>query len=280
MCEFCLKHAEGKKWYLEAKNYSEDLASDVNRRQMVSEFFQHPEDASKFIESTERLQRLPKFVRDWFVYMITRKQKKVHYGQVVPIEDVEKIFELTNSIVRVACYCRYNTVGKEKRYCYGISLSPETGIAEIVKGIPDNFLTGPNTSGLETLTREEALESFRKHEREGLCHTVWTFMTPFIGGLCNCDRSDCWAMRFTLSQNVPVMFRAEYVGQIEPEACNGCRACLHQCQFGALTWSASNKKAVIDQRWCYGCGICRAVCKTNAITLIDRAQCRVAASLW
>ncbi len=280
MCEFCLKHAEGKKWYLEAKNYSEDLASDVNRRQMVSEFFQHPEDASKFIESTERLQRLPKFVRDWFVYMITRKQKKVHYGQVVPIEDVEKILELTNSIVRVACYCRYNTVGKEKRYCYGISLSPETGIAEIVKGIPDNFLTGPNTSGLETLTREEALESFRKHEREGLCHTVWTFMTPFIGGLCNCDRSDCWAMRFTLSQNVPVMFRAEYVGQIEPDACNGCRACLHQCQFGALTWSASNKKAVIDQRWCYGCGICRAVCKTNAITLIDRTQCGVAANLW
>ncbi len=280
MCEFCLKHGEGKKWYLEAKNYSEDLASDVERRKMVAEFFEHQDEIPRFVEKTDRLQNLPKFVRDWFVYMITRKQKKVHYGQVVPIEDVEKIFNFTNSIVRVACYCRYNTINKEKRYCYGISLSPESGIAEIVKGLGDSFLTGPYTAGLENLTREEALEAFRKHEREGLCHTVWTFQTPFIGGLCNCDRSDCWAMRFTLSRGIPVMFRAEYVGQIEPDVCNGCRACLHQCQFGALTWSASNKKAVIDQRWCYGCGICRAVCRPNAISLIERSECQAAANIW
>ena len=280
MCEFCLKHGEGKKWYLEAKNYSEDLASDVSRRQMITQFFEHPEEPSKFVEKTERLQALPKFVRDWFVYLITRKQKKIHYGQVVPIEDVEKIFNLTNSIVRVACYCRYSTLGKEKRYCYGISLSPESNMAEIMAGLDSSFLTGPDTSGLERLTREKALEAFRKHEREGLCHTVWTFNTPFIGGICNCDRSDCWAMRFTMSQGVPVMFRAEYVGQIEPDACNGCRECIRQCQFGALTWSASNKKAVIDQRWCYGCGICRAVCKENAITLVERAQCPTAANLW
>ncbi len=280
MCEFCLKHGEGKKWYLEARNYSEDLASDIDRRKMIADFFEHQDEIPRFVAKADRLQTLPKFVRDWFVYMITRKQKKVHYGQVVPIEDVEKIFDLTNSIVRVACYCRYNTIGKEKRYCYGISLTPDSGMADIIKGLGDSFLTGPFTAGLETLTREEALESFQRHEREGLCHTVWTFQTPFIGGLCNCDRSDCWAMRFTLSHGIPVMFRAEYVGQIEPDACNGCRACLHQCQFGALSWSASNKKAVIDQRWCYGCGICRAVCREKAISLVERAQCPAAANMW
>ncbi len=31
MCEFCHKHGEGKKWYLQAANYSEDLLSDVRR---------------------------------------------------------------------------------------------------------------------------------------------------------------------------------------------------------------------------------------------------------
>jgi len=279
MCEFCLKHGEGKKWYLEAKNYSEDLASDVKRRKMIAKFFEHPADPGQLVQQAERLQKLPKFVRDCFVYLITRKQKKIHYGQVVPIEDVEKIFQLTNSIVRVACYCRYQTLGKEKRYCYGISLSPETGMGEIVAGLSDSFLSGPDTAGLETLTREEALEAFRKHEREGLCHTVWTFRTPFIGGLCNCDRSDCWAMRFTLSHQVPIMFRAEYVGQIDADACNGCRQCIRQCQFGAMTWSAANKKAVIDQQWCYGCGICRAVCTENAIALVDRAQSSVG-NLW
>ena len=28
MCEFCTAHGEGKKWYLEMKNYAEELAHD------------------------------------------------------------------------------------------------------------------------------------------------------------------------------------------------------------------------------------------------------------
>ncbi len=27
MCEFCTKHGEGKKWYLQMKNYAEELSS-------------------------------------------------------------------------------------------------------------------------------------------------------------------------------------------------------------------------------------------------------------
>ncbi len=281
MCEFCLKHGEGKKWYLQAKNYSDDLMSDARRRNMISGFFQNPGQVAEGVTKLEGLAKTPKFMRDIFVYLVTRKQKETHYGQVVPIEDLEKILEMTNSIVRVACYCRMNTVGKEKRYCYGISVSPEGGgIAEILRGLSDNFLTGPETSGLERITREEALAAFRAHEREGLCHTIWTFRTPFIGGICNCDRADCWAMRFTVSQGVPMMFRAEYVGKIDPDSCNGCRECMRQCQFGALAFSASNKKATIDSRACYGCGICRSVCKQDAITLVDRATDPVAAQIW
>jgi Pyruvate/2-oxoacid:ferredoxin oxidoreductase delta subunit len=247
---------------------------------MIREFFTDPEDPGKFMETAQELDKVPKFVRDGFVYLITRERKQVHYGQVIPIEDVARILKLTNSIVRVACYCRYSILGKEKRYCYGISLSPESNVAEIVAGLDKSFLTGPETAGMERLTREQALEAFRAHEREGLCHTVWTFQTPFIGGICNCDRSDCWAMRYTMSRNIPLMFRAEYVGQINADACNGCRQCIRQCQFGALTWSASEKKAVIDQRWCYGCGICRAVCQQKAIKLVSRAKCPAAANLW
>ena len=39
MCEFCTKHGEGKKWYLNAKNYSNDLLSDIRRREYVKDFF-------------------------------------------------------------------------------------------------------------------------------------------------------------------------------------------------------------------------------------------------
>jgi len=281
MCEFCLKHGEGEKWYLQAKNYSEDLLSDARRRGFIQEFFADPEAVRKDVEGIDRLERAPAFIRGVVSRLITRKMKKVHFGQIVPFEDIEKIFDLTNSIVRVACLCRHVTLGEEKRYCYGISLSPEGGkFAEIIRGMDQSFFGGPDTSAFETLGREEALSAFHAHEQEGLCHSVWTFHTPFIGGICNCDRSDCLAMRCTVSHHVPVMFRSEYVARVNPDECAGCRECMRVCQFGAITYSAANQKAVIDQGWCYGCGICRSVCKKEAIQLEDRVKVPAVANLW
>ncbi|ACM20427.1 iron-sulfur cluster-binding protein [Geotalea daltonii FRC-32] len=284
MCEFCLKHGEGEKWYLQAKNYSEDLLSDLRRRRFM-EHFADPEQfgpqTNRSVQRLERLHRLPWFIRNVVGRLVTRRMKKQHFGQVVPIEEIEQIFQFTNSVVRVACICRQNTVGKEKRYCYGISMGPDGGKAlEIFQGVDGSFYGGPADDKHEILTKEEALAAMRAHELEGLCHTVWTFQTPFIGGICNCDRTDCLAMRATVTHDVPVMFRAEYVAEIDPESCSGCRQCMRLCQFGALGYSASNKKAVVDQTHCYGCGICRSACKTNAISLDDRAKSPVAAHLW
>jgi Pyruvate/2-oxoacid:ferredoxin oxidoreductase delta subunit len=281
MCEFCLKHGEGKKWYLQAKNYSDDLLSDVRRRRMIENFFSDPEALARDVDRLAQLEKLPAFIKSVLRRFITRKIKKEHFGQVVPIEEVEQIFGFVNSIVRVACICRHLTLGEEKRYCYGISLSPDGGkFAEIICGLDKGFLAGPDNQGLETVTKEEALSAFRQHERDGLCHTIWTFRAPFIGGVCNCDRSDCLAMRTTVTNAFPVMFRAEYVARVDPDRCVGCRECMRVCQFGAITYSASHEKAVIDQKWCYGCGICRSVCKQDAITLVDRSQVPVAADLW
>jgi hypothetical protein len=38
------------------------------------------------------------------------------------------------------------------------------------------------------------MAAFRANEQEGLCHTFWTFQTPFIGDICNCDLTDYLAM--------------------------------------------------------------------------------------
>jgi NAD-dependent dihydropyrimidine dehydrogenase PreA subunit len=154
------------------------------------------------------------------------------------------------------CICRHSILGKEKRYCYGISLAPNGGaLAEIIRGVDKSYYSGPDTTGLEALTKEEAVSAFHEHEKEGLCHTVWTFHAPFIGGICNCDRADCLAMRSTVTEGIPVMFRGEYVAEVNAEECSGCRQCMRVCQFGAIKYSASDKKAVIDKRWCYGCAV-------------------------
>ncbi|MFC2005634.1 ATP-binding protein [Chloroflexota bacterium] len=281
MCEFCHKHGEGKKWYLQAKNYSEDLLSDLRRRKFIADFFAHPKDLAEDIAKLERLSQAPAFVRSILTPYISNRQKRTHFGQVLPIEDIDQIFGFVNSVIRAACICRHATLGTEQRYCYGVSMVPQEGkFAQIIREIDMGYLTGPDTAGLETLTKEEALASMREHEKEGLCHTVWTFVAPFIGGICNCDRSDCMAMRTTVTYGLPVMFRAEYVAEVNPELCNGCRQCMRVCQFGAIGYGTANKKVVIDPRRCYGCGICRASCTKDAIILHDRSAVPIAATIW
>ncbi len=281
MCEFCTQHGEGKKWYLQAKHYGEDLLSDVRRRRLITDFFGHPEQPDRDSKQLDKLRKAPAFIQQAIRKQGVRRMKKVHFGQVVPLEEVEQIFGFVNSIVRLPCICRHNTVGREARYCYGVSMGPGGGVfADLVKGLDNSFVRGPDTSFFEELTSEEALQAFADHEKEGLCHTVWTFVTPFIGGVCNCDRSDCLAMRATVVNDFKLMFRAEYVAEVNPDSCSGCRSCMRVCQFGALAYSAANKKAFVDQTACYGCGVCRAACQKNAIGLKPRAEAPVAASLW
>ena len=281
MCEFCHKHGEGKKWYLAARNYSEDLLSDVKRRKTVAEFFEHPGRLRASMKQLSRLDSAPQPVRALVRWGLVAQQKSTHYGQVVPIEDIERILDMTTSVTRLACICRHVSVKKEARYCYGVSLGPNGGeMAKLLGGLGDSFLHGPEAGGLEVLDRKTALEAMRKHEREGLCHSVWTFQTPFIAGICNCDRADCMAMRATLNHDFPVMFRSEYVAAVLPDPCNGCRLCMKLCQFGAMGYSAATRKAWIDPRRCYGCGICRSVCKPGAIELRERTSVPLAANRW
>ncbi|HNR12466.1 MAG TPA: 4Fe-4S binding protein [Thermodesulfobacteriota bacterium] len=282
MCEFCLKHGEGRRWYLEASNYSEDLLNDLSRQKFIKHFFTAlKDDAASFQKQLAAFDQAPDMVKRAFRWKTVRRMKKIHYGQIVPIEDIETIFGFVNSIIRVSCLCRSITTGKEKRYCYGISMGPGGGaFRKVVDGLDLSFVSGPNAMGMEALSKEEALAQFREYEKEGLCHSVWTFQTPFIGGICNCDRPDCLAMQLTVTHGLPMMFRAEYVAQIRPESCTGCRRCMQVCQFGALGYSAGEKRVDIDPRKCYGCGICRAVCGSEAIYLVDRVKVPAAAHIW
>jgi Pyruvate/2-oxoacid:ferredoxin oxidoreductase delta subunit len=212
---------------------------------------------------------------------ITARQQVYHFGQVVPLEDIERILGFTTSIVRLACVCRHVVFGPEHRYCYGISLAPQGGeLINLLKSIDPAYLIGPQTGGLEYLPKEEALAHMRECEEEGLCHTVWSFVTPFIGGLCNCSLPGCMAMKTTLTHRTPIMFRAEYVAAVDEDACAGCGQCAKICPFDAFLPQKRKAKARVDRSKCYGCGICRATCVKSAIALVDRAAVPEAASLW
>ncbi len=161
------------------------------------------------------------------------------------------------------------TRGRECRYCFGLT-SP---LKEVAGLYPDY------EKSLETLTKAEALELIRSFERDGMTHSVWTFKTPYIAGLCNCD-GDCMAYRALAYGNIKLMFKGEYVASIDLDLCNGCRSCMRQCQFDAISYSASLKRCFVDVRKCYGCGICRATCGHDAISLVSRKDVPAVKNNW
>src|SRR5262245_24059862 len=114
MCEFCTKHGEGKIWYKQARNYGEDLLSDLGRRRYIESFL-----TSAFDEGFRALGRLetiyrkkgalPASVRTAMI----NKAKAEHFGQVLPIEEISGVVSKARTVVRMPCACRWK-IGKKE----------------------------------------------------------------------------------------------------------------------------------------------------------------------
>jgi len=275
MCEFCTQHGEGKKWYLQAKNYSEELLNEERKRFMREFFEESGEDRLGRLVALDKLRASDPTAHKALLPSIVEEQKKNHWGQVVPLEEIEQILDMSLSVVRVPCVCRSTLRGyRNARFCFGVTgLGSSSAPAPLI-GHPDY------TSDMEQLTKEDAKKAIQKLDRNGLVHTVWTFVTPFIGGICNCTVNECLALKHRTRLDLPMFFKAEYVATIDWEECNGCRDCMKMCNFGAITYSAYADKCSINQLQCYGCGVCRVECPRDAITLRDRNAVPALANEW
>ena len=89
MCEFCTKHGEGKKWYLQINNYLEERLTEEERKFPYNLY----ENLEKWAaESWALVDSAPK--PGDLVGLMLDEMKKTHWGQVVPLEDVEEIFDM------------------------------------------------------------------------------------------------------------------------------------------------------------------------------------------
>jgi Pyruvate/2-oxoacid:ferredoxin oxidoreductase delta subunit len=277
MCDFCHRHGDGKKWYLQAKNYSRELALRPQSKRMVERVADTVLDGAwKFPGQIRQYQRAPRAVR-WLVDRYTNWDlRRNHHGQVVPLEDLRVLLsEVVTTVVRLPCICRKGASGQGPAYCMAITAAPGTWDETCKQLVFDEKEKGRfsdfDVAGLETLAPQEALALLEKFEKEGLVHTLWTFKSPFIGGLCNCDTANCAAMRFLLG-GLDVLAPGEYRAEVDADLCKGCRGhgCEKRCPFGAMSFDASRSKAKADARHCYGCGLCRTVCPQKAIRLLPR----------
>jgi len=280
MCQFCVQHGDGEKWYLQAQNYTADLESDLQRRGYIIDFVQgFDRMRSRTLLATRAIDIAPQALSSAVKRTVSNRQQEHHYGQPVPIEECERIFGFATSIVRLPCVCRTAAGTPDRAYCIAVTTKPmDDVLAEAFR----DYETGPDTAGLERMTKEQAMELLRDCEREGLMHSVWTFITPFIGAICNCDlASGCMAMNMTVGHGIKVMWKGEYVAELDATACTGCGACVSRCPFNAIDMPPDrHQPAVLRQQDCYGCGVCRAACTAGAIKLLDRTAVPLVASAW
>jgi len=269
MCEFCTKHGEGQIWYKNAANYAADLLSDLKRRKYIGNFL-----SSAFGEGFQTLGRLETIFRKRgrlpgaVKTAMLQKAKEEHFGQVLPIEEISDLVRKANSIVRMPCACRWSMTKKEVRCCYALSYGPEAWY----EGIDLSYFGKASDEGLESLSPDEAISQMEKMEEEGLVHSIWTMMTPFIGAICNCSLEECLAMRTLSRIRVETMERAEHVAIVDERLCIGCGLCADACLFKAIDSAAENGRPIarIAPERCFGCGLCRRVCDQAAISLVSR----------
>jgi hypothetical protein len=211
------------------QNYSAELYAASGRANYIKNFVKQTQTTSvEGLHKMTKLKHKRPSVYKYFSKIGSRVMKYNHFGQVVPIEDVEMIIDMVQSITRIPCVCRSALTGrKDARYCFAIGFDP-TGMFD---DYPDL------KAGLETISRMEAKELLRKFDSEGLIHSIWTFKTPYIGAICNCDR-DCLAyMAQVENELLQVLFRSEYLARIDSIDCSGCRNCQRLFQFGAIEYS-------------------------------------------
>lgn len=280
MCQFCVQHGDGKRWYLQAQNYAADLHSDLARRGYLVDFIRDfDKHRAQCIAGLELLNSMPRPIREPIRAKVRHGFLENHYGQPVPIEECGEIFDIATSVVRMPCVCRKFAATADDGWCLAVTTRPSDDIIrDAFAGHADG---GPDVSRFQKLTKPQAMQMLRDAEERGLMHSVWTFKTPFIAAICNCNKaSGCMAMRVTTELDTKIMWKGEWVAQVDVEQCMGCRACVKRCPFDAIRWIAEEKRAEVDAAACWGCGVCRSACRPEAISLAERSAVPAVANDW
>jgi ferredoxin len=280
MCTFCVQHGDGKRWYLNAANYARDLQADLERRGFMVDFVQGFEKTRRTtLAGLRALRMAPAPIADLARRKVHESQARDHFGQPVSLEDCERILAIASNVTRLPCVCRgAMKPGSDAASCCLMitAYAHDDALAEAFRG----YQGGPASEGFEKLSVEQALAYLRRAEEAGLCHTAWTFKTPFIAALCNCDLpSGCLAMRLQLKEGVRVMWKGEELIQRDEERCTHCAACVPKCPFGALRDGAKGSVS-LDRGACWGCGTCRAACPEGALSLSPRTADAAFAADW
>jgi electron transport complex protein RnfB len=90
-----------------------------------------------------------------------------------------------------------------------------------------------------------------------------------VSAICCCCGCCCGLLRGLQHHPSPAeVVASSFIATLEPEACEGCFACLERCQMQALAENGDRVRH--DAGRCIGCGLCVSTCPTRALTLVRK----------
>ena len=104
----------------------------------------------------------------------------------------------------------------------------------VAMGDMADYVVETNKGG-RYITREEALEIFKKGEDNGFVHQITNIDgEEKIFAICNCNVNVCYGLRTSQLFNTPNMSRSAYVAHVDAAECVACGRCVEYCPAGAV----------------------------------------------
>lgn len=266
---------------MNAKNYSDQLAKDLNLVQYLTDQWSMFETVfiRKIMGTSSiglgyklKMPIIGKVIR-WNAEKMIHSESKNrnpfradgHFGQVLPLEDAKIVLSelAAEPIIENYCMCRAMQRGIKEVCCLNFGV-----LSGVIEKLP-RFI--PKGTKLR-LDREEAIARLDQHNLAGKVATVWFQPVPYINAICSCETPQCGGLRLRTDFGLKAVYKAEYVTDLDIDKCQGCGDCVAMCQFAALKYSPSLKRVLLDPEKCFGCGLCRHACKYDALQLRPREQ--------
>ena len=279
MCRYCIEFGNGTKWYLNPNNFRKELYYQEGH----STGFLNLTGVSRNSYEFGFGDQMDDFISDMndapFLNSMMDMQIQ-HAGQVVPLEDALKIVDVApgERFLLQHCGCR-RYMGHEDFYgCLFFDIVCDRTPAE-----------KPWETDSKIITREEARKVIKDRHKQGLVISIFDAGTSAGGkaplNFCFCSEADCGAHRSRVYLGATASFKkSEYIAQINKQKCkDGCKnnpVCLKRCQFGALKFNPMSNTVGVSHVQCFGCGLCRSSCPTQAIKLVDRTTYPTLVDNW
>lgn len=185
---------------------------------------------------------------------------------VLPYDEVMKLIDKTEYIAAGTCVCRHQGDLLD-RPCD----KPKDNLCMIF-GPSAQFAQSYGFVNL--ISKEKARQRIEEAEKAGLVHNYANSQDRYIDLLCNCCGCHCFLLRAAKRSPLPGQFViANWVMDIDDDACIGCGACIDRCWMEALKMDGD--LVVRNFNRCIGCGICRYVCPSDAMKLVRRETASV-----